>query len=97
MSRHVDEVAHGFRYLEGPRWYEGKLWLSDFYDQRIHTVDAQGNVDDVVEVPGQPSGLGQVSVSAEASLRAIDPSNSLIRQENPKTDDVASTLLKGAR
>ena len=43
---------------EGPRWHAGKLWFSDMYAHRVLTVDLDGKAEAVVEVPGQPSGLG---------------------------------------
>ncbi|MBA3741351.1 SMP-30/gluconolactonase/LRE family protein [Sporichthya sp.] len=51
-------VADGFSYLESPRWHDGALWLSDFYTHQVVTVSGDGTVSTVVEVPGQPSGLG---------------------------------------
>ena len=51
-------LVDGLRFGEDPRWHEGRLWFSDFYDHRVATVDASGRVETVVEVPGQPSGLG---------------------------------------
>jgi sugar lactone lactonase YvrE len=51
-------LAGGFVFLEGPRWHDGKLWVSDMHDDRVLTVDARGSSQTVVEVPGQPSGLG---------------------------------------
>jgi sugar lactone lactonase YvrE len=52
------ELATGLRFAEGPRWHDGRLWLSDMYDHAVKTVDLDGNVEVAVEVPGQPSGLG---------------------------------------
>lgn len=54
----VEVVAAGFCFLEGPRWRDGLLYLSDFYAHRVLTVDPAGAVRTVCEVPGQPSGLG---------------------------------------
>jgi sugar lactone lactonase YvrE len=54
----VRTVADGFSFLECPRWHDGRLWLSDFYTQRVLTVDESGAVHTVAEVPAQPSGLG---------------------------------------
>ncbi|MCW5890759.1 MAG: SMP-30/gluconolactonase/LRE family protein [bacterium] len=58
MSLASTVFADGFVFLEGPRWHAGKLWLSDMHDDRVLTLDAQGTVETVVEVPGRPSGLG---------------------------------------
>ncbi len=54
----VQVVADGFCFLEGPRWRDGLLYLSDFYAHRVLTVDPAGAVRTVCEVPAQPSGLG---------------------------------------
>lgn len=51
-------LADGFVFLEGPRWHDDRLWVSDMHDDRVLTVDGDGNTQTVVEVPGQPSGLG---------------------------------------
>ena len=43
---------------EGPRWHEGRLWFSDMHDHRVVVVGDDGKPETVVEVAGQPSGLG---------------------------------------
>jgi sugar lactone lactonase YvrE len=58
-ERQITSVAEGFAYLECPRWRDGLVYVSDFYQHRVVTVDpANGSVTTVAEVPGQPSGLG---------------------------------------
>lgn len=54
----VRVLAEGLHFAEGPRWHQGSLWFSDFYDHAVKTVDLDGVVATKVEVPGQPSGLG---------------------------------------
>ena len=51
-------LAEGLYFGEGPRWRAGWLYFSDFYDHAVKRVDLDGNVEIVVEVPNQPSGLG---------------------------------------
>jgi sugar lactone lactonase YvrE len=51
-------LRSGLHFGEGPRWHDGRLWYSDFYDHAVHAVDLDGNDERVLEVPGQPSGLG---------------------------------------
>ena len=51
-------LVDGLDFPEGPRWRDGKLWFSDMEAGRVMTVDLDGNTETVVEVPGQPSGLG---------------------------------------
>ena len=54
----VQELANGFSYLEGPRWRNGKLYVSDFYTHQVLAIDESGKVELVATVPEQPSGLG---------------------------------------
>ena len=50
-------VHRGLDFGEGPRWHEDRLWFSDFFRHGVFTLD--GDQEElVVEVPGQPSGLG---------------------------------------
>jgi len=51
------EVASGFSFLEGPRWRDGALYLSDFHTGQVLRYDGRG-VATVCSVTGQPSGLG---------------------------------------
>jgi sugar lactone lactonase YvrE len=48
----------GLHFGEGPRWHDGRLWYSDFYDHAVHAITLDGVDERIVEVPGQPSGLG---------------------------------------
>jgi sugar lactone lactonase YvrE len=45
-------------FFESPRWHEGRWWVSDFYRHLVLTVDPDGTPGEVLEVDGQPSGLG---------------------------------------
>jgi sugar lactone lactonase YvrE len=51
-------LADGLTFAEGPRWHQGKLWFSDFYDHAVKTVDLDGNVETMVVLDDRPSGLG---------------------------------------
>ena len=54
----MNTLVEGLCFGEGPRWHDGRLWLSDMHAHQVINVDGQGNVDVVVEVPNRPSGLG---------------------------------------
>ncbi len=54
----LDVLLDGLTFPEGPRWHDGRLWLSDFYSHRVIKVGLDGRAETVVEVPQQPSGLG---------------------------------------
>src|ERR687893_1637758 len=51
-------VLEGGGFFEGPRWHEGTWWVSDFYRRTVSRVTPDGAETVVVEVEGQPSGLG---------------------------------------
>jgi sugar lactone lactonase YvrE len=52
-------VLDGLSFLEAPRWRAGRLWLSDFYTQRVLSLLPDGSdLRTEAEVPGEPSGLG---------------------------------------
>lgn len=52
------ELAQGFCFGEGPRWFEGLLWFSDMLGEAVHTVTLAGSMT-TLPVPGHsPSGLG---------------------------------------
>lgn len=59
MSSAAPEVLlDGLRFGEGPRWHEDRLWLSDMHSGVVLAVDEQGTAEEIVRVPGEPSGLG---------------------------------------
>jgi sugar lactone lactonase YvrE len=51
-------VREGLSFGEGPRWHDGRLWYSDFFDQAVHALRPGGDDERVVEVASRPSGLG---------------------------------------
>jgi sugar lactone lactonase YvrE len=56
MSRAVifDDLAFG----EGPRWHDGRLWISDIFAKRVVAIAPDGAAEVVCEVDNHPSGLG---------------------------------------
>ena len=50
----------GLDFGEGPRWHDGRLWYSDFYQHRVYAVGEDGERETILELPdgAQPSGLG---------------------------------------
>lgn len=51
-------LAHGFGFVEGPRWHEGRLFVSDMGAKQVLTVGLDGHVEEVCAVDGRPSGIG---------------------------------------
>ena len=54
----METLLEGGAFFESPRWHDGRWWVSDFYRHRVLTADADGREQGVLEVEGQPSGLG---------------------------------------
>lgn len=78
-------LVDGLGFGEAPRWRDGRLWFSDFYRRAVFTVDEEGHETKVVDVPGQPSGLGWlpdgrllvVSMTDRKVMR-LEPDGSLV-------------------
>ena len=52
-------LLDGGTFFEGPRWHDGRWWVSDFFRHVVLSFDADGgDVRDEASVPGPPSGLG---------------------------------------
>lgn len=70
-------LASGLHFGEAPRWHDGVLWYSDFFDYAVKTVDLDGRVQVRVSMSDRPSGLGWlpdgrlliVSMTARSLLR----------------------------
>jgi len=45
-------------FFEGPRWRDGRWWVSDFYGHTVTAIAPDGTAEVVLRVDGQPSGLG---------------------------------------
>ena len=49
----------GLDFGEGPRWHEGRLWYSDFFQHRVYAVSPDGERETILDLGDeQPSGLG---------------------------------------
>ncbi len=59
----TEVLADGFEYLEGPRWRDGRLWMSDSFGGQVFTVGADGGVETVVEVPGMSAVGGKADIN----------------------------------
>ena len=54
----LSTLLEGGSFFEGPRWHDGRWWVSDFYRHRVVAVTPDGGEEEVMTVEGQPSGLG---------------------------------------
>jgi sugar lactone lactonase YvrE len=53
----ITPLVTGRSFLEGPRWHDGALYVSDMHGDAVLRVSENGDVSTVVELE-QPSGLG---------------------------------------
>jgi sugar lactone lactonase YvrE len=51
-------LLDGLAFPEGPRWRDGRLYFSDMHNDRVMAVGLDGKAEEIVAVPGSPSGLG---------------------------------------
>lgn len=52
-------ILGGGSFFEGPRWHDGRWWVSDFYRHVVLSLDEDGgSVREELHVAAQPSGLG---------------------------------------
>jgi sugar lactone lactonase YvrE len=58
MGRKTQVLTGGIYFGEGPRWHDGRLWLSDFYAHAVKSVSLAGDLRTEFEIDDQPSGLG---------------------------------------
>jgi len=54
----AEPFLSGLYFGECPRWHEGRLWYSDFFDHGVFSVSPDGERRQEVEFDGEPAGLG---------------------------------------
>jgi sugar lactone lactonase YvrE len=57
-DRKTELLADGFHFLEGPRWRDGALWMSDIGAKTVVRLRPGNPPERVIDLPGTPSGLG---------------------------------------
>jgi len=77
----LELVLNDLDFGEGPRWHDGRLWYSDFYQHRVYAVSPEGERETMLDLGDeQPSGLGWmpdgsmlvVAMVARQVLRVVD-------------------------
>ena len=51
-ARELRTLVEGGAYFEGPRWHEGRWWVSDFYRHGVFAITPDGAEEQVLEVDG---------------------------------------------
>ncbi|MEM6580900.1 MAG: SMP-30/gluconolactonase/LRE family protein [Pseudomonadota bacterium] len=75
-------LIDGLYFGEGPRWRDGRLWFSDFYDHAVKSVDLTGHLRLEHQFDDYPSGLGWLPDGRllVVSMKALK----VLRQERDK-------------
>ena len=83
-------LVDGGTFFEGPRWHDGRWWVSDFYRHVVLSFDADGSdVREELTVDAQPSGLGW---APDGSLLVVSMLDQRLLRRSPDGDvaEVAS-------
>jgi len=81
MAGDVRILLEGGSFFEGPRWHHGRWFVSDFYRHAVLAVSDDGRVETVLEVEGQPSGLGWMP---DGSLLAVSMKDRVVLRRHPE-------------
>lgn len=82
-------LVAGLTFPEGPRWHGGRLVFSDFYSYRVIAIDMHAKAETILEVPGQPSGLGW---TPDGRLLAVSMLDHLLIRLDPSGPTVVADL-----
>jgi sugar lactone lactonase YvrE len=73
-------LLEGGSFFDGPRWHDGRWWVSDFFRHRVITVDSGGREEHVLTVEGRPSGLGWLP---DGSLLVVSMTDQRVLRRSP--------------
>lgn len=59
------ENGQGLKFTESPRWHDDKLWFLDIHGKSIKTVELDGTLTTVLDLPFLPNGFG---IDADGTL-----------------------------
>ncbi|MDA0163966.1 SMP-30/gluconolactonase/LRE family protein [Solirubrobacter ginsenosidimutans] len=91
-ARELRTLCEGGSYFEGPRWHDGRWWVSDFYRHGVFALDPDGREELVLEVAGQPSGLGWMPDGSLLVVSMLD--HTLLRRAPDGTVTVHADLTE---
>jgi sugar lactone lactonase YvrE len=94
MTASPRRLADGLVFPEGPRWYDGRLWLSDMFASKVVTCTPEGTIDTVLDTGGVwPSGLGFLPDGSLVIATMQD--GLLVRWDNGTTSTLADLSAYG--
>src|SRR5207244_1845462 len=57
-GRRLSILLTGGTFFEGPRWHDGRWWVSNMFGPHVFAVTPDGGAEEVLRAEGRPSGLG---------------------------------------
>jgi len=54
----AEPFVSGLFFGECPRWHDGRLWFSDFFEQSVQSISPDADVRTEVTLEGEPAGIG---------------------------------------
>jgi sugar lactone lactonase YvrE len=86
MDLQARRFAEDFIFLEGPKWRDGYLWVSDVFDGCVYAISTDGRRRKVCSVD-RPAGLGFLT---DGTLIIVDQkTRRLLRLDGDKTSEYA--------
>lgn len=87
-ERSLKVLADTGSFYEGPRWHDGRWWVSDFYRHAVVAITPGGVPEMVMRVDQQPSGLGWLP---DGTLLVVSMKDRrlLCRRSDGEADEVA--------
>ena len=76
----AEPFLSGLFFGECPRWHDGRLWYSDFFDHAVFSVSPEGDRRVEVDFDGEPAGLGWLP---DGRLLFISRLERVIRRREP--------------
>ena len=82
----AEPFLSGLYFGECPRWHEGRLWYSDFFDHAVCSVSPDGDRRVEVDFEGEPAGLGWlpdgrllINSRLDRAVMRREPDGSIVR------------------
>ena len=87
-DRSIKVLVGSGGFYEGPRWHDGRWWVSDFYRHTVFGITEEGEQEAILQVAQQPSGLGWLS-DGTMLIVSMKDRRLLRRTTDGKVDEVA--------
>lgn len=94
-SNTFEVFVDGFAFLEGPRWRDGLLWVSDVNGKKVYTIAPDGGQTVMAEVPDRPSGIGFLTDGTPLVVSMRDKSLKRIENGQLSLHSDISALVNG--